>query len=443
MLSGRRLIRNNLDSVLLSGFLAILAIASCLFIYGSRLNNPPIRSDGFGYYAYLPSVFIDHSLSLRPALEDAGQTAYVYGIGVDNSTGRVFDKYSLGTAMLETPFFLVADTYTRLTGGRRTGYSQPYQVAVVASGIFYLCAGSLLLYITLRRLFGKPVAALTTLAVVFATNVFHYGTYDNSYSQIYSYAAIALFVYLLLTIDLRKTDHRRYIWLIAIGLCLGIITSIRVPDAVVALLLLPLLLKNNTVRSFVKDGSLVGASCLIALTPMLFYLWHATGSVFTNSYHVLPLPNNQYEGFTNLRRPEIINFSFSVRKGLFFWSPILSVAVASLGALIKRTGGFGIAVVLVLCLDIYICASWWLWSFGGGFGSRPFVDMMPLMGLALAAGVGYLSKRMSMKLVWVLPIMLMLLNIALMYSYWRGYIAFDNMTWHKLTLVPRDLWQGL
>lgn len=442
-----RFLRQNLDCILLTCSIAVLAIFSCSYIYGSKLNNPPIRSDGFGYYSYLPAVFISHNLSFKLTLDNQpvkfAPKENTYGIGLDKSTGRMFDKYSPGTAILETPFFIGADTFTRLTGGIRTGYSQPYQVAMVTSGIFYLCLGSLLLYITIRRLYGKHIAVLAMLATVFATNVFHYGTYDNSFSQIYSYAAVAMYLYLLMKLmDLGKKGRHRYLWLVAIGLSLGLVALIRVPDSVVALLLLPVLLKDQSLKNFAKDASLVAISCLIALLPMLFYLKYAAGSIFTNPYKVFPVLGYN-EGFSYLRSPQIANFLFSVRKGLFFWSPVLLLAFASVGALIKRMKWFGISLALVLCLYIYICASWWVWTFGGSFGSRPFVDMMPLLGLALATGIYYTKGRNGIKVIWAVFVLLAVLNVTLMYSYWHGYIAIDHMNWNMLTKVPSRLQHGL
>ena len=35
--------------------------------------------------------------------------------------------------------------------------------------------------------------------------------------------------------------------------------------------------------------------------------------------------------------------------------------------------------------------------------------------------------------------LLVLLNLVLMYSYWLGYVAIDYMTWGKLMKVPGDL----
>src|SRR5207249_3165933 len=160
------------------------------------------------------------------------------------------------------------------TSGARTGYSHPYQTAIVISGIFYLCLGSLLLYVTIRRQFGKRIALISTLTIVFATSVFHYGTYDNSYSHIYSFAAIATYLYLLFRLkELGKKDRHKTKWLVAIGLCLGLITLIRVPNAIVALILLPVLFEDKrSVKSVVNNILLVAAPFLVVVMPYMLYL---------------------------------------------------------------------------------------------------------------------------------------------------------------------------
>ena len=37
---------------------AILCVAGYVFVYATGRANPPVRSDGFSYYVYLPSWFI-------------------------------------------------------------------------------------------------------------------------------------------------------------------------------------------------------------------------------------------------------------------------------------------------------------------------------------------------------------------------------------------------
>lgn len=132
----------------------LLGVISCLYIYGRGLNGPPIRSDGFGYYAYLPSVFIDHNLSFRLAAQNIvppdASLQYNFGIGIHPLTGKMFNKYTIGTAILWTPSFLIADSFVKFFDLPRTGYSSSYQIASIASGIFYLCFGFIITFVVLR-----------------------------------------------------------------------------------------------------------------------------------------------------------------------------------------------------------------------------------------------------------------------------------------------------
>ena len=46
---------------------------------------------------------------------------------------------------------------------------------------------------------------------------------------------------------------------------------------------------------------------------------------------------------------------------------------------------FGIFALLSVAIQIYICASWPVWWSGGGFGSRPMVDYVPVLAISYAA----------------------------------------------------------
>jgi hypothetical protein len=123
------------------GLLATLAVA---YIYGARLNWPPIRSDGIGYHAYLPAIFIDHDLTFKTfkvRIHGLGPIPPWLGFSIYPETGNFLDKYPVGTAILQAPFFLVADGLLILSGKTRGELSPPYQIANIVSGIFYLLLG--------------------------------------------------------------------------------------------------------------------------------------------------------------------------------------------------------------------------------------------------------------------------------------------------------------
>ncbi|MCC8991346.1 MAG: hypothetical protein LM514_01845, partial [Streptococcus sp.] len=425
--------------------IAFLGVISCLYIYGRGLNGPPIRSDGFGYYAYLPSIFIDHNLSFRLAIENAPAGAslqYAYGIGTHPSTGKMFNKYTLGTAILWTPFFLIADAFAHLFDFPRTGYSPPYQIANIAAGIFFLCLGVIALFGTIQRKFGSITAFPVIVLVVFATNVFHYGTYDASFSHICSFAAISVYISLLLYYQDNPINSR--LWQpIVIGLMLALITMIRAPNAIVGLLAVGIIYKKmhhlHDPKKTLRDFLFFILAFICGILPLLLYWRHAAGSLITDSYQIFPKPDGSLEGFY-WSSPELANFLFSVKKGLFFWSPTVFLAFLALPMFLKDDKVLGVLIGITLCMHIYICSSWWFWSFGGSFGSRPFVDMMPIVALPLAVGVYHVRKLISDVDIWTLVSILVAINLILMLGYWHNYIPFDGTTVEILKELPKKLW---
>jgi hypothetical protein len=266
----------------------VLAASSCVYSYQRRLNGPPIRSDGLGYYAYLSTIFIDHDLSFRAALANnpgGVHREWEYGIGHYPVTGKMFDSFYPDTALLGTPFFLITHLFAKLFHSSRTGYSTPYQVANIASGIFSLGIGMLALYAMLRRR-PEPVTAFMTLfLVVFATNVFHYATYDASFGHIYSFVVIAIYA-LVLDCYRDSPPGKDIFCVIALGVLMGLIILTRSTNAILGLPLIGLILEKawkaptRLATSLLASGS-VG---FLTIFPLLAYWHETTGSWIVNSY---------------------------------------------------------------------------------------------------------------------------------------------------------------
>ena len=77
----------------------IFSVFSVSVIYGLGLNGPPIRSDGFGYYTYLPSFFIYNDISMEwltntnlKSLGDYHNSLGWTGITKYATTGKYLDK---------------------------------------------------------------------------------------------------------------------------------------------------------------------------------------------------------------------------------------------------------------------------------------------------------------------------------------------------------------
>jgi hypothetical protein len=416
------------------GLLAILGVA---YIYGARLNWPPIRSDGIGYHAYLPAIFIDHDLTFKTfkvRIHGLGPIPPYLGFSIDPETGNFLDKYPIGTAILQAPFFIVADGLLLLSGKPREELSSPYQIANIVSGIFYFLLGVYVLVKILSDYFETRIVVLTTWLVVFGTNVFHYATYDGSFSHIYSFALIAVYARLLLSYDAAPEFGRA----LGAGIVFGLIAITRPPNAILGLLGLAVWL--HAVRltasryAMLRDGAGFLLGALGPLLPQLAYWRFATGHFLTYSY--------REEGF-NWAEPEIINFLFSVQKGLFFWAPSLLIAVAGFLVLPRRLRVFGAFAFVCMLAHVYISASWYVWSFGGSFGSRPFTDMMPILALPMAAGLSLIATRASLLVARGGVIALIGLNLFLMSAYWLRFVPSDGVTAAQLRGVPERYYELL
>ena len=108
----------------------------------------------------------------------------------------------------------------------------------------------------------------------------------------------------------------------------------------------------------------------VTIIPQLLY-WHtATGHWFVYSY-------GSNEPFYWLS-PQIGNFLFSVRKGLFFWSPLLLLSMVGIVLAYRKRQQLYTGLVVFFAVIVYVSSAWWSWYYGGSYGQRVAVDFMCL-----------------------------------------------------------------
>lgn len=179
--------------------ISLLVFLSTNYIYKNGYNGPPIRSDGKGYYVYLPSFFIEHSFQIQTD----EYTPYWYVL----ENGNVVNSYPMGTAILQIPFFLAAHAFTLLQNPvAADGWSVAYQVGNIMSAIVYYAFGIFFLYQILRRYFDSRVSIAACILISIGTNLFNYLTYDASFSHIYSFSVMTIFLYHLVTYEEDKKE---------------------------------------------------------------------------------------------------------------------------------------------------------------------------------------------------------------------------------------------
>jgi len=387
-----------------------------------RAGQSPVRSDGEGYYAYLPSYLLYHDVSFRSLIQGhlspsrTGFRLSAFGFSLQPN-GHWLDKYPVGEAILLLPFFLTGHLIALVMGVAADGYSHPELYAVGAAGLVYTVLGLSALGAALRRWFSEWVTAATLVIVTFGTGVFDYATYDSIFSHAFSFFAVS--VMLLAALRWYERPHS-LLRALLLGLAAGLVIAIRLTDVVLisAVLLLGvgsrpaarqrlLLLRGHAGRVAV-----VAAAAMAMLVPQVITWYLATGHLL-----VRPYPGESFD----FSHPQLIGSLVSFQPhGLLPYAPVLALAFGGLAAAWRWRRDLAVPVTLAFLPFWYLVASWWDWSFTAGFGDRAFNDIVPILAIPLAFALARLSGPRMRLFAGGVCMILIAVTCVLMVNHWLG-----------------------
>lgn len=414
---------------------------------------PLIRSDGDGYYVYLPTLLIHHTLDFSVLKHHfMGNIVNCHGILFNASTGKYMNIYPIGVAVLISPFFLIAHALTAATNlFALDGYSLIYQCSPQVSALFYYMVGSYFLFKSLLNHYSYQISVLTIILITFGTSLFHYITFDAIFSHVYTFCFVSILVYLS-----EKFWSKPSLKIIfSLGIVIGILFLIRNYNLIYLLyfFLYPineftLKPKKNTTqyenfKVVCKNVFLIFIVAFFTAMPQ-FLIWkNLAGSFIVYSYGGI--------GF-NWLSPKIIEVLFSTDKGLFFWTPTLIFSCFGFLTTLRNNSKIelkkiSVISILILSILVYIISSWRIWNFGASYGHRGFVDAYAFFAFGLAAALEYSYLNQSKIPVFTSLIVLTGLVNVQMYNYWTGVIPFEKTTlpvyWKALQHFPQRLYVGL
>jgi hypothetical protein len=408
---------------------AATGLAGYLYAFAGGLAGAPIRSDAYSYFVYLPSWLIFHDASLQAVADDCcgGEFPAFTAITRWRTTGRWVNPHPIGVAVLVAPFFVMAHALTRWTNLSPDGFTSYYQHAAGLAGLCYVLWGLWLLRQLLRRHFSEGVTAAASLAMLFGTSLFHYATFDSMWSHAFSFALCAALF--------ERCDHWRdtsgYRAAALIGVLSGLIVLVRHTNAIIpAALVSTLMLREPSFRRAVLVSITAGALTLI---PQLWIYHQATGQWIVGAYAGMP-------GFA-WTRPKVLEVLFGTAKGVFFWSPLLLVALAGLAVLPPSLARWRVAIVAIFVLDTYITASWWDWQLGASYGHRGYVDLYPLLAPGLASlFAATAARRPARQITVVVIVLLCTLSTFQMLQYWHRVLPMSDITWPQYKALFLKTW---
>lgn len=398
--------------------------ASANLKWGGKHWKYTIISDGKGYYAYLPATFIYHDLNLG-FFDTIEATYYDEHVKYDyrsNAYGKSIDKYFCGVAVLQTPFFLAGHLATLISGKPADGYSILYVTFICFGAIFYLTIGLVFLQKFLRMHGASPGQSAFIVALIFfGTNLFYYAIVEPMMSHVYSFALVSIF----LVVAKKWTQQGERNDFLRMALLLGLITLVRPVNALIVFWLIveaggvrALLLRiKNSVDLKTLFVSLVLFAIPVSLQFFIYY-WQ-TGHFFVDAYGK--------EGF-DFRHPQIGPFLFSYRKGLFVYLPLTLVALAGFYFYWKKDSLRALWSFVFLAIVIYVLSSWWMWYYGGSFGTRVIIEYLPVFALLLF----FLLNGIKNKTVRISTIVFLVLIVALCQVQTAQY-RYEIIHWSDMT----------
>jgi hypothetical protein len=355
-----------------------------------------INSDGKGYYAYLPAIFIYHDLTYK-FVEYYEDKYYppdrsVFKEFRIQSEGKAINKCFPGLALLWLPFFLIAHLLSYFLGFPMDGYSLLYQYAISIAALFYLWLGCRFLMRLLTRS-GATVktAALITFIIALGTNIMYFALVEDSMSHVYSFSLISMFLYYIY----RYIQVEKGKYIIISSLLFGLIVLVRPTNGLI-LLLLPLMvwLANpeirNPISSILHPISSIqhpASSILILLTlfSLPLILWHHT----TGHWLVYQYGEERF----HFLHPHFIGILFSYNRGWFVYTPVALVSVFGFFRLWEKNKIVFYWTSFFFLFFIYISSCWWMWYYASKCGQRIFVDLYAFVGILLLLLYQSIQKR--------------------------------------------------
>ena len=335
------------------------------------------------------------------------------------------NKYAFGLALLRLP---VMGPLSAANGDEVRSPAED-----LANQLLSVLAGTLAVGLSvgaaMRLGAGRRTANAVAVAMAFGTGLFHYATYDSSFTHVYLAMLTAWFCWFAARVLSNRGDgvpvlSRAMKW--DSGVAAFFFVAIRIPSifplfvgyAAIAVLLR--VHQRDRTRQVMRLALPAAIGATAAVVLQVAYNRYGFGTWTLFSYRGEGL------GTSGWHQWEVM---FSARKGLFTWYPVLWLALAAMAVARRATS---LLVTLAIVMPFVMLYGWWhSWYLGGSFGHRGFVDLVPVFAVALAVELSRLSVRT--RRLWLGGAALATVyTLGLLVAYWNGDIDFGGATRQEL-----------
>jgi len=431
------------------------------------LLNPWVRGDGVGYYAFARALLTQHNLDFAPDYEHANEgfrEARLDAAGAPRqefrtSNGHLDNHFTVGPAMLWTPFLLIAHAGVLTARGfgahvSADGFALPYLIAMAFGTLVYGFVALLLSYRVACQFAAERWALFATIAIWWASSLPVYMYFNPSWSHAHSAFTVALFFWYWL----RTRESRSLAQWCVLALIAGLMMNVYYPNALVLVLLIPEALVNyrktfqRSSQSSQNAASLAGCHFLfcavvfVSLLPTFLTRYFVYGGLFETGY--VPISHWAW------RSPWFLALLFSANHGLFSWTPLLLIATAGLFLFWWMFPATGISVICMLLAFYYFMASYPDWAGISSYGNRFFVSLTVFFVLGLATVLNAIASRLRSRAVasaWLGAILSIFIfwNLGLIFQWGahlipaRGPVSWSSVAQNQFHAVPKQIFAQL
>ena len=364
-------------------WLAAGASLAAAYAIGAVSQPDLLRADSSGYYVYLRSAAFDRDLDFANEWAAWGHPEQPL-----TATGHRYNQYTVGPALLWSPFFLAAHVYVeadRLIVGPRyeaDGFSAPYLRSAAVGTITAAVAASWLLALTLAASVGGAASAVAVIAAVATSPVAFYVFVQPGMSHGPTFAVAAAAVWA--TERVRSAPSRGG-WIL-VGALTGALVLMRLQAAV--FVLLPAgVAAVELARRRVRPAWLlaVAAAGAVMLLPQLVAWRILYGSFFRVPAGPGLRPSAPGQGWFDASSPRLLDVLLATDHGLFTWTPAMMLGVAGLLVALRRWTALAAGGLMVLLATAWVTGAMADWWGSDAFGARRFDLVVPFMAVGLAA----------------------------------------------------------
>jgi hypothetical protein len=361
-------------------------------------------SDEIEYFAYLRSLYFDHDLQFE------NEYRYFYDRNIARAhffketfidfvtpTGHRRNFAPIGSALLWTPFYAVADAGVRVarafgSGVAADGFSRPYIAAITYGSAVYGFLALVLSAVAAGRMVGVSTGALAAVGI--GTPLVFYMYVAPGFSHANSAFAVAAFVVAWLYVRRDWTPGG----VVALGALAALMGMVREQDLFIAIgpaFDYVVTLGRDVRRGRRSMGEMLWKAALGAAALGVCFLPQAL-SYITLEGHLGPSPVVQQK--MTWTAPNAWRVLVSPDNGWFFWTPL---ALPALGGLVALALGYGNRdargpgdrsdrrwlaglCLLMVATQIYVAGSLDTWAGAGSFGQRRLVGLTIFLVIGLA-----------------------------------------------------------